>query len=207
MPAIAEQAGTGGQVLDLHAEAWRDAPRRPGSGQAKACAACDYCCPGCTRLDKWVGSLGGFASARYIALCNEAREATSSAGEQWRYLELAQAADEEHAASPGRWLAGQAIELANARSARRASMRAAEAAAATAVLKRSKALELAVGELRADPRVARVMDAALEDLGLSTAEVAMELRASMGLEARPATSYEAALPPVGDLARMIGVKR
>ncbi len=195
MRTISAQAGTGGQVIDLGAAPWRTEPRRPDSGQAKACAACDCCCPGCTQLDKWVNGMGGYASAPYIALCNEARESTSSPAEQWRYLEMAQAADEEHAASPGRWLA-QEIELANAAASRRAD------AAATACLQQSTEIMLAVDELRADPRVAR----ALEDPGLSAAEVAMELRASMGLEARPATSYEAALPPVGDLARTIGLR-
>jgi hypothetical protein len=203
--SLSAQAGITGRVIDLHGEAWRAEPRRPDSGQTKACAACAPCCPGCTRLDKWVNSLGGFASARYIGLCNEAREATSSPGEQWRYLELAQAADEEHAASPGRWLAGQAIELANARSARRASMRAAEAAAATAVLKRSEALELAVGQLLADPRLAGTPGFSA-GAGLAAAEVASELRIAMGMANRPPTEYEASMPPVGDLAHMIGLR-
>jgi hypothetical protein len=108
---------------------------------------------------------------------------------------MAQRSDEEHAASPGRWLA-EAIELANRQASRRAD------AAAAACLQQSAEIMLAVDELRADPRVAR----ALEDPGRSGAEVATELRASMGLEARPATSYETTLPPVGDLARTIGLR-
>jgi hypothetical protein len=193
--SLSAQAGITGRVIDLHGEPWRTEPRLPSGGQATACAACAPCCPGCTRLDAWVGSLGGYASARYIGLCNEAREATSSPGESWQYLEMAQRSDEEHAASPGRWLA-EAIELANRQASRRAD------AAAAACLQQSAEIMLAVDELRADPRVAR----ALEDPGRSGAEVATELRASMGLEARPATSYETTLPPVGDLARTIGLR-
>ena len=47
-------------------------------------------------FDAWVASLGGFASTRFIALCREAREMAGPGG-QWRYLDLARAAEEEQA--------------------------------------------------------------------------------------------------------------
>jgi len=206
VPAIAKQTGITGRVIDIHGEAWRAEPRRPGDGQAKARpACCDYCCPGCTRLDRWVASLGGYASARYIGLCAEARQSTSSPGEQWRYLEMAQAADEEHAAGAGRWLARE-IELANARSARearRAALKAAEDAAADC-LQRVTEIQLAVQQiserLPADPDFSTGQ-------GLSSAEVSRGLLAAMGLADPQSGRYEEPLPPVGDLARSIGLRQ
>ena len=185
------------RVIDLHGAAWAE-PRRPGSGQAKACAACGYCCPGCTRLDKWVNSLGGYAGAQYIALCNEAREAASSPGEQWRYLEMAQAADEEHAASAGKWLAS-AIELANGQAARKA----AEDAAA-ACLRRATEIQLAVQQI--SERVPAGPDFSAGP-HLSSNEVTHGLLTAMGLAGPQPSRHEEPLTPVGDLARSIGLKR
>ena len=113
MPTIAAQAGTTDQVIDLHAEAWTE-PRSPGSGQTDHGAVC---CPGCARFDQWVYRLGGgYASTRFIALCNEARDVAGPGG-QFRYLNLAQEVDEEHTAGAGSWLADEA-KLANTESVR-----------------------------------------------------------------------------------------
>jgi hypothetical protein len=187
-----------GLVIDLHAEAWTE----PLRGKVHPAVRRGTCCPYCTRLDRWVNSMGGYASARYIALCNEAREATSSPGEQWRYLEMAQAADEEHAASPGRWLA-DAIELANARGARAASRHA--DAEAAAVLQRVDEVKLAVDRLSEHPRLA---DDPYIGSGpeMSVPEIALRLRIAMGIDGRLPSRYEESLPPVADLARTIGVR-
>jgi hypothetical protein len=150
-PTVSAQAGNPGQVIDLHSGAWRTEPRRPGAGQAKARAACcSYCCPDCTRLDRWVNGMGGYVSTRFIALCNEAREMAGISG-QWRYLEMAQAADEEHAATADGHLAAE-LELANARSARAASRRGEDEAAA--LLQRVDEIQLAAGRLSEHPRLA-----------------------------------------------------
>ena len=80
-------------------------------------------------------------------------------------------------------------------------------AAIGACLERVAEAQLAVEELRADPRVARILDADLSGPRLTVAEVDLELRASMGLAARPPSQYETSLPPVADLARTIGLRR
>lgn len=156
-------------------------------------ACCGYCCPGCTRLDRWVNGMGGFAGAQYIALCREAREVAGPGMAAWRYLELAQQVDEEHE-----------IELADAASARAASRRA--DAAAAACLRQSAEIQLAMDELRTHPAVAAVLEASARP-DLTRAEIESGLRTAMGLAAREPAPYEVAMPPVSDLARQIGIRR
>ena len=108
MSGIHAQAGITDCVINLHGGAWQE--------ERTACS------PDCARFDKWVTGLGGITGSRFAALCTEARE-TAGPGGMWRYLDMAMSLDEEHAAGAGKWLA-EAIELANARSAREASKRA-----------------------------------------------------------------------------------
>lgn len=147
-------------------------------------------------FDAWVAGLGGYASQRFRKLHDEARELAGPGG-YWQYLDLARQVDEEHAAGAGRWLA--AVELANAREARR---RGEEAAAAA--LRRSAEIKLAAEQLLADPRLAGPDTG--PRAGLTRAETDLELRAAMGLAARAPTEYEAMLPPVSDLAAAIGLR-
>jgi hypothetical protein len=41
---------------------------------------------------------------------------------------------------------------------------------------------------------------------MGSAEIGLRLRAAMGLAGKPPTEYEASMPPVGDLARTIGLR-
>lgn len=150
-------------------------------------------------LDAWVASMGGFTSGRFGALHAEALEFAGPGG-YGDYLDMARALDEAHAANAGKALAA-GVELANARSAQAATMRA-EAAAAE-VLERSTAIQLAMEELRTHLTDEPWFSAGP---GLTTAEVEIELRASLGLTTRPPTPYEASMPPVADLARRIGLR-
>jgi hypothetical protein len=187
---IFEQAGADGQVIDLHGATWTE-PRPSGGGQAKDRPAC---CPACARDDEWADSLGGYSSDQYIALYREAVEFAGEGGTT-QYLDMCQSLDREHAATPGKWLA-EAIELV---AARRAD------AAAAAVLERVNEIALAVDQLAEDPRLADGPDFSTRP-PMGRAEVDVELRAALGLAVRAPTVYEAMLPPVGDLARAIGVK-
>jgi hypothetical protein len=83
---------------------------------------------------------------------------------------------------------------------------AASQAAIEECLDRVDVAQLALEELRADPRVSRIMAGPLEGPGLSGAGLAMELRASMGLADRAPTSYETSMPAVHDLSRVIGLR-
>ncbi|WP_300611074.1 hypothetical protein [Trebonia sp.] len=148
-------------------------------------------------FDAWVAGMGGYAGARLAALH---REAVEFAGpDYWAYLDMARRVDEEHAAGAGRWLA-EVVRLANAR---RAARRAEAAAAAT--LRRVTEIQLAAARLGGHPRLAADPDFGTRT-GMSSAEAALELRAAMGLANRAPSAYQAMLPPVGDLARAIGVK-
>lgn len=201
--AISQQAGLSGRVIDLHGEPWQSPPRSPDTGPA---ATRQACCPDCVRYDRWVATLGGYASSRYIALCNEAREMAGHAG-QFRYLNLAREVDEEHAAAAGGWLARE-IELANAESTRRAEQAARQAAenAAAGILQRGNEIKLAVQQLHDHPRLAADPDFSAGP-GMGSAEIAHCLRMAMGLTSRPQTPYEESLPPVADLGRRMGVRR
>jgi hypothetical protein len=196
---IAEQAGVARRVVDLTAAPWQKDPPLAERRQAKARAEC---CPGCGGFDRWVATLGGFAGERYIALCNEAREMAGPDGQQ-RYLEMARAIDEEHAASPGKWLA--AIELGNAereREAGHAARQAADAAAA-ACLQRATDIQLAVQHM--GERLAPEPDFSTGP-SLSSAEVTHGLMAAMGLADPRPRRHDEALRPIGDLARQIGIR-
>jgi hypothetical protein len=146
-------------------------------------------------FDHWVAGMGGYASDRFTALHGEALEFAGPDGYS-AYLTMAQALDEGHAAHSARRQAG--------RRARAAARRTEEAAAA--VLERSTEIRLAMDELLAHPRLADAPDLSAGP-PLTAAEVALELRASMGLATRPPSLYEASLPPVADLARTIGLRR
>ena len=146
----------------------------------------------------------------------------------WRYLDMARAIDEgdviemafgqEQAGAQRAGDAELVRELvrrldaaAAARERRSAEIRLAQdQAAIEECLGRVDEAQHALDQLRADPRAARILDNslgdALEGPGLSPGEVATEMRARLGLMPRPATAYQAWLPPVGDLARQIGVK-
>jgi hypothetical protein len=148
-------------------------------------------------FDQWVASLGGYASRRFRAVHDEARQ-FGGAGGYAGYLDMCKGLDEKHAAGAGKWLAAE-IELANAREARR---RGEEAAAAA--LARSTEIRLAAEQLLADPRLAEPDLSTRAPMG--RAEIDLELRAALGLANRAPTAYEAMLPPVGDLARTIGLR-
>lgn len=201
MSGIHAQAGITGPVVNLHGGAWQEDRTA--------------CCQDCAKVDEWVAALGGFTGTRYVALCGEARE-TAGPGGMWRYLDMARAIDEGNVVDMafGQEQAGMVRELvrrldaaAEARQRRSAEIRLAQdQAAIEECLSRSAEVALAMDDLRADPRVARILDAELNGPGLSPAEVGLELRASMGLATRPPTPYEAGMPPVADLARMIGLR-
>jgi hypothetical protein len=112
--------------------------------------------------------------------------------------------DAEHAAGAGKWLA-EAIELGNARRERETGQTARKAAdeAAAACLKRATEIQLAVLQLGermpADPDFST-------GPRLSSAEVTHGLMAAMGLADPMPRRHEEALPPVGDLARQIGLR-
>lgn len=148
-------------------------------------------------FDKWVTAMGGYGSAQFAALHREAREFADPDG-YWAYLDMARQIDKEHEAAPGRWLSRE-VELANARVARR---RGEEAAAA--VLRRSTEIRLAAEQLLADPRLAGPDLSAGPEM--SPSEIALELRAALGLASRAPAEYVAKLPPAGDLARTIGIR-
>ena len=78
-------------------------------------------------------------------------------------------------------------------------------AAAAACLQRATEIQLAASRLLEHPRLAADPDFSTRP-AVSSAEVALELKASMGLADRPPAPYEAGMPPVADLARLIGVK-
>lgn len=145
-------------------------------------------------FDAWVAGLGGFTSERYGDLRREAIQFAGPAGCA-RYLQMAMELDEDYA----EWKTARAAARRRAREAR-----AAEAAAA-AVLERSAAVLLAMGELRAHPRLAADPDFST-GTGMSSAEVALELRASLGLANRAPTAYVASLPEVDGLSRRIGLR-
>lgn len=219
MPTISAQAGITGRVIDLHAGVWTE-PDRHGGGRAEDRGAC---CEDCAPFDRWVASLGGYASRPFLSLWDEARE-FAGPGRCMEYLDMARAIDEgrlidlvsseEQAAVQNAENAGMVRELvrrldaaASARRRRAAEIQLAEdQAAIETCLHRSAEVKLAMDELRADPRVARILDADLSGPDLSPAEVTLELRASMGLVNRPPSQYEAGMPAVGDLARAIGVR-
>jgi hypothetical protein len=183
---ISEQVGAAVQVIDLASAAWREMPLfavRIMADKAK--------------FDSWVATLGGFAGARYGALRREALEFAGPDGAA-SYLDMCQRIDEEHAAGAGRWLAEAAIELANAKNAREAMRREVGARYGWDDL-------AAVVELSADPGLLDGPDFSTR-APMGRAEVDLELRAAMGLVNRPPSVYESSLPPVADLARMIGLR-
>jgi len=122
------------------------------------------------------------------------------------------ASGEEQAAAPGG--AGLLRELvsrldgARAARLRRAAeiQLAADQAAVDALLSRSEQVTLAMDELRADPRVARLLDDDLEGPGLTREEIESGMRAAMGLAAPAPGPSGVAMPPVGDLAHVIGLR-
>jgi len=77
--------------------------------------------------------------------------------------------------------------------------------AAAAALRRSAEIKLAAEQLLADPRLAEPDFSTRASM--TGAEVALEARAMLGLARRAPSAWEAMLPPVGDLAHAIGVKR
>lgn len=101
---------------------------------------------------------------------------------------------DNYAAGEGRWLAE--LEPMTAQMAE---------AAATGLAERSAAIQLAVGQLLSDPRLAGDPDGDAGP-GMGSAEIGLRLRAAMGLAGKPPTEYEASMPPVGDLARTIGLR-
>jgi len=190
MLTISGQAGGDGQVIDLAQAAWCEVP--PFAARILADKA---------KFDAWVNAMGGFASKRFTELYCEAVEFAGPAGIT-SYLDMARSIDEEHAAGAGKWLA-EAVELANARTAREATRRTEAAAAAT--LKRVTEIKLAADRLASDPRLADGPDFSTR-APMGRAEVDLELRAAMSLATRAPGAYREMLPPVGDLAVMIGVK-
>jgi hypothetical protein len=101
---------------------------------------------------------------------------------------------DNYAAGEGRWLAE--LEPMTAQMAE---------AAATGLAERSAAIQLAVGQLLSDPRLAGDPDADTGP-GMGSAQVTAGLLAAMGLASQPQTPYQTAMPPVGDLAHVIGLR-
>jgi hypothetical protein len=145
-------------------------------------------------FDHWVRGMGGFTGERYQALYREAFEFAGADG-LMPYLEMARQLDEDHAG----WKRQR-----EARTRAQAASRAADAAAA-ATLRRVNDIKLAVDSLASDPRLAGDPDFGAQ-APMGRAEVDLELRAAMGLAARAPSAYEQMLPPVADLARVIGVR-
>jgi hypothetical protein len=145
-------------------------------------------------FDAWVAGMGGYAGERFAQL---RREALAFAGPDGYsdYLDMARALDEYDAALGRRRQAE--------RRAREVTRRTEEAAAA--VLERSTELLLAARQLSEDPRVSGEWDLGAGP-GMTSAEVALELRFALGIAGRAPTAYMASLPPVGDLARTIGLR-
>jgi hypothetical protein len=150
------------------------------------------------RFDRWVASLGGYGSERYAALLGEAYEFAGPDG-LVSYLEMAREIDAAHEAHK-RDRAARGLAIVRAEAARRAGN-----AAASATLRRCNEIRLAADVLLADPRLADAADFTTR-AGMTRAEIDAELRAAMGLAARAPSAYETQMPPVGDLARAIGLR-
>jgi hypothetical protein len=138
------------------------------------------------RYDRWVENLGGSSSERYRALYREAFEFVGG-DSCMSYLQMAMEIDEDHEAHKR----GRAAGCGQA--------------AAAAALQRATEIQLAAETLLSDPRLAADPDFSTRP-PMGRAEIDLELRAAMGLANRAPTIYEAMLPPVGDVARIIGVK-
>jgi hypothetical protein len=126
---------------------------------------------------------------------NHAHASTHLAGATEHVAKLRAHFRDNYAAGEGRWLAD--LEPMTAQMAE---------AAATGLAERSAAIQLAVGQLLSDPRLAGDPDGGAGP-GLGSAEVASRVRSAMGLAAREPTPYEATMPPVDSLARSIGLKQ
>jgi hypothetical protein len=147
----------------------------------------------CERRKRWVDGMGGLDSPRYRALYREAYDLAGPDGLS-DYLNMAQQIDEGHAAHK------TALAFAvRAEAARRAG------AAAAAVLQRATEIQLAVRSAAEDLHLTDADFSTRAPMG--AAEAASELRVMLGLANRMPSAYRAQLPDVGDLARMIGVKR
>lgn len=144
------------------------------------------------RFDRWVAGLGG---ERYGALYREALEFAGPDG-CFDYLDMARRIDEDHQALK-RERAAARVRAAVAR--RRIEL------AASAALERATEIQLAADDLLSDPRLAGEPDFGTRP-ERSRAEVEAALRFAMGLANRAPTEYQRMLPPVGDLARLLGVK-
>jgi hypothetical protein len=125
---------------------------------------------------------------------NHAHAATHLSGAAEHAAKLRAHFRDNYAAGEGRWLADlepMTVQMAEA--------------AATGLAERSAAIQLAVGQLLSDPRLAGDPDGDAGP-GMGSAEVGLRLRTAMGLAGKPPTEYEASMPPVGDLARTIGLR-
>jgi hypothetical protein len=145
------------------------------------------------RWDRWAASLGGYASPRFDALYREAIEFAGVDG-CVGYLEMAMEQDEAREAHKRDRGARVRAEVA-----RRATERAAAAA-----LQRATEIKLAVDDLAEHLHLADPDFSSRPPMG--RAEVDVELRAALGLAVRAPTAFQAMLPPVGDLARVIGLR-
>lgn len=144
------------------------------------------------RRRRWAAGMGGQDSPRYRALYAEAYD-FAGPDRMSDYLDMAMQVDEEHAAHKRALAVAARAEIA-----RRAE------AAAGAVLQRATEIQLAVRSAAEDLHLTDADFSTRPPMG--RAEADSELRAMLGMANRMPAAYQAQLPDVSDLARVIGVK-